>query len=92
MSYPPPTPPPPGFPPAGGAGAAAGNDKSQLLGIIGIVAAICCPLAGIVLGVISLMQANKYGSNKMWGIIAIVLAVVVGVLGTIVNLTVLNNQ
>lgn len=76
MSYQPP-------PPVGGPVAAGGTDRSQLLGIIGIVVGfLCCPIAGVVLGVISIIQANKYGSNKLWGI----LAIVASVLGTVISL------
>ena len=62
MSYPPPMQP-----------AAAGKDNSQLLGIIGaVVGLICCWPAGVVLGVLSLIQANKFNSSKTWAILAFV--------------------
>ena len=73
-----PTMPPPPPPAYGGPGpAAAGNDRSQLLGIIGIIVGlICCWPAGVILGVISLVQANKFGSTKLWGILALVASVI----------------
>ena len=63
---------------------ASGKDNSQLLGIIGIIVGlICCSIAGIILGIVSLMQANKYGSTRMWGILAIVASVVNIIVGGI---------
>jgi hypothetical protein len=73
--------PPPYAPPPA---AAPGNDRSTLLGILGIVIGlICCGPAGIVLGIISMNQAKKYGSSPTLGIVAIV----VSAIGLILNIT-----
>jgi hypothetical protein len=78
--------PPPGQP-------AAGNDRSQLLGILGIVIGLlCCWPAGVVLGVISIIQANKFGSNKLWGILAIVASVVGALISFTVTIPQINNN
>jgi hypothetical protein len=74
----PPAAPPP---PYEAAAAPAGKDNTQLFGILGIVIGlICCGPAGIVLGILSIMQAKKFGKPQTLGIIAIVLSVV-GIIG-----------
>jgi hypothetical protein len=61
--------------------AAAGNDKTQLFGILGIVIGlICCGPAGIVLGILSIMEAKKVGKPQTLGIVAIALSVI-GMIG-----------
>lgn len=70
MSYPPQQPPYGGQP--YGQPAPAGTDRTQLWGILGIVVGlICCGLLGIVFGVLSIVEANKWGKPKTLGIIAI---------------------
>ena len=74
----PPAAPPP---PYESAAAPAGKDNTQLFGILGIVIGLlCCGPAGIVLGVLSIMQAKKFGKPQTLGIIAIVLSVI-GMIG-----------
>jgi hypothetical protein len=47
----------PGYPaPA----APAGNDRTTLWGVLGIVGAFCCWPAGVVFGILCLMEARKY--------------------------------
>jgi hypothetical protein len=75
MSYPPQQPPygqqPYGQPQP------AGTDRTQLWGILGIVIGLlCCGPAGIVFGVLSINEANKWNKSKTLGIVAIVLSVV----------------
>lgn len=77
----PPYGPGPGYappPPARG-----GSDKTQLFGILGIVFAFCCPLIGVLFGVLSMNEAKKYGNTNTLGLVAIVLAVVMTVIGII---------
>jgi len=63
-------PPPPGYP-------AARSNTPTILGIIGIVIGLlCCGPAGIVLGIVSIVQARKTGQSQTLGIVAIVASVV----------------
>lgn len=89
MSYPPQQPPYGGQ--AYGQPQPAGTDRTQLWGILGIVIGlICCPLVGIIFGVLSIVEANKWGKPKTLGIIAIVASVAGGIIASIINFTVLN--
>ena len=47
----------PPMPPA----AAPASDRVTLWGVLGIVFALCCPLLGILFGVLSLLDARKVG-------------------------------
>jgi hypothetical protein len=68
-------PPPPGQP--YGAPAAAGNDRTTLFGWLGIVIGfLCCPLVGIVFGVLSINQAKKNQNSPTLGYVAIALSIV----------------
>jgi hypothetical protein len=74
-------PPPPG--PYPGA-VPAGNDRTQLFGILGIIIGlICCSPAGIVLGVLSVQQANKNGKSPTLGYVAIGLSALSLIIGLI---------
>lgn len=53
----------------------AGKDNTQLFGIIGIITAICCGLIGLIFGILSIMQARKWGNSPVLGWIAIVIGV-----------------
>jgi hypothetical protein len=90
VSYPPQQPPYGGQP--YGQPAPTGTDRTQLRGILGIVIGlICCPLVGIIFGVLSIVEANKWGKPKTLGIIAIVASIVSSIVGVVLQLTVLNN-
>jgi hypothetical protein len=79
-------PPPPG--PYPGA-APAGNDRSTLYGAIGIpVGLICCGPAGIVLGILSMQEAKKYGKQPTLGYISIAVGVI-GVIWSVLYWTVI---
>lgn len=74
-------PPPPGYP-------AARSNTPTILGIIGIIVGLlCCGPAGIVLGVISILQARKTGQSQTLGIVAIVASVI----GMIINIVLISN-
>lgn len=80
----PPYPPTPGYQPPP---AAAGNDKSLMYGIIGlIVGFLCCQPAGIVLGVLSMNEAKKYGKPTTLGLIAVIVSSIWLVLGLIIGI------
>jgi hypothetical protein len=82
MTYtPPPTPPPPPPPVA----QPAGKDNTNLFGWIGIIGGLCCGLIGIVFGVLSIMQAKKWGNSPVLGYIALAVALVNIVAGAIWN-------
>jgi len=51
---------------------------SYVLGILSIVFAFVSPLAGLVLGIIGLVQSNKYklGRSKKLNIIGIILSII----------------
>jgi hypothetical protein len=55
----------------------AGNDKTTLWGVLGIVIGLlCCPIIGVVFGILSINEAKKAGKPNTLGIIAIVASVV----------------
>ena len=71
MSYPPQQPPYGGQ--AYGQPQPAGTDRTQLWGILGIVIGLlCCGPVGIIFGVLSIIEAKKWGKPQTLGIIAIV--------------------
>lgn len=75
---------PPGYPPApppgvgyGGGGGAPKDDRTRLFGWLGIIIGlICCGPAGIVLGILSIREADRHGKSKMLGYIAIAVSVI----------------
>jgi hypothetical protein len=65
------------------------NDKTQLWGLLGIVIGfLCCPPAGLIFGVLSIMEAGKVGKEKTLGIAAIVVSLLGCVVWSIIYLTV----
>ena len=54
--------------------APAANDKTTLWGVIGIVGAICCPIVGLIFGILSMQEAKRSGKPNTLGIVALVLA------------------
>jgi hypothetical protein len=90
VSYPPQQPPYGGQQPYGQP-APTGTDRTQLWGILGIVIGlICCPLVGIVFGILSIVEANKWGKPKTLGIIAIVASIVGSIIGVVIQLSLRN--
>ncbi|NUR72696.1 MAG: DUF4190 domain-containing protein [Hamadaea sp.] len=76
-------PPPPPMPVA-----PAKPDRTNLYGILGIVIGfICCPIIGIVLGILSIREAKAHGKSSVLGIVAIVLSVVAAVVGGIYSVS-----
>jgi amino acid transporter len=66
----------------------AGNDKTTLWGVLGIVIGLlCCPIVGVVFGVLSINEAKKAGKPNTLGIVAIVASVIGVGIGIIVNLS-----
>lgn len=63
----------------------AGKDNSQLFGWIGIIGGLCCGIIGLVFGVLSIMQAKKWGSSPILGYVAIGIAVLNFIGGAIYN-------
>jgi hypothetical protein len=51
----------------------AANDKTTLWGVLGIVFALCCPILGAVFGVLSLLEARKFGKPPTLAIVAFVI-------------------
>lgn len=50
---------------------AAGNDKTTLWGVLGIVLGlICCPILGVVFGVLSMQEAKKSGNQPTLAYVA----------------------
>jgi hypothetical protein len=65
----------------------AGNDKTTLWGVLGIVIGLlCCPILGVVFGVLSMNEAKKVGKPNTLGILAIV-ASAINIIGGIVYYT-----
>jgi amino acid transporter len=70
------------------AAASAGNDKTTLWGVLGIVIGLlCCPILGVVFGVLSINEAKKAGKPSTLGIVAIIASVLGTVLAIVVNLS-----
>ncbi len=59
MSYPPP------------AGAAPASDKVTLWGVLGIIGAVCCPILGIVFGVLGLQESKRVGKPPTLAYVAL---------------------
>ncbi len=73
-----PYPPPP---------AAAGSDKTTLWGVLGIILAFCCAPLSILFGILSLLEARKYGKPPTlayvaFGITAVFLVVNIALIAT----------
>src|SRR6059058_1190157 len=78
-------PPPPGYAPAPGTST---SSTPMVLGILGIVFAICCWPIGLVLGILSYTQAGKQpGANKTLGMVAIGLSIAFGLVGIVMAAT-----
>jgi len=68
----------------------SGQDRTQLFGILGIVLGIClCGPAGIILGILSIRDANAAGKPKTLGYLAIA-AGVIGIVISIVSIASIN--
>jgi hypothetical protein len=84
-------PPPPGYgppPPGYGAPQGASSNTPLVLGIIGIVMAVCCWPIGLTLGIISYTQAKKQpGANTTVGAVAIGLSAVLGIVSLVMAAT-----
>jgi hypothetical protein len=75
---------PPGYSTAP-AQAVTGQDRTKVYGIVGmIVGVICCPIVGIVLGVLSIRESKRFNGSPTLGYFAIALSVI----GVIWSLTV----
>ena len=57
--------------------------RPLLLGAAGIVAAFCCPLLGIGLGVASITQVRREGGTVAWGALAILMSVATAAVGAV---------
>ena len=63
--------------------AAPGNDKVTLWGVLGIVFAFCCWPLGVVFGILSLLEARRYGKQPTLAYVTfgiIVLALIVNII------------
>jgi hypothetical protein len=62
----------------------ARKDRSTLYGILGIIIGfICCPIAGVVLGILAIRDARASGKSSALGIVAIIVSVVAAIGGGI---------
>jgi hypothetical protein len=65
----------------------AGNDKTTLWGVLGIVVGLlCCPVLGVVFGILSMNEAKKFGKPNTLAIVAFV-ASAINIIGGIVYYT-----
>jgi hypothetical protein len=55
------------------------------LGII--IGLLCCGVLGVIFGVLSILDANKFGNSKVLGIVAIVAGLVNMIIGGIFGAT-----
>jgi hypothetical protein len=60
--------------------------RPLVLGVAGIVLALCCPPLGIVLGAVSIAQVRQDGGRFLWGVLAIVVSVLTAVVVAVVLL------
>jgi len=52
------------------------RDRTTLWGVLGIgVGVLCCPILGIVLSVLSIRDARRFGRNQALGVVALVLSI-----------------
>jgi hypothetical protein len=63
----------------------SGSNNTTLFGWIGIIGGICCGILGLVFGVLSIMQARKWGQSPVLGYIGIVIGVLNIIGGIIYN-------
>lgn len=62
----------------------AKQDRSTLFGVLGIVIGfICCPIAGVVLGILAIRDAKASGKSSALGIAAIVVSAIAAIGGGI---------
>jgi hypothetical protein len=74
-----PGPPPPQMP-----ANPAKQDRSTLYGVLGIVIGfICCPIAGVILGLLAIRDARAAGKSRALGIAAIIVSVIAAIGGGI---------
>ena len=60
------------------------KDRSTLYGVLGIIIGFfCCPIVGVVLGILAIRDARAAGKSSVLGIVAIVLSVVAAIGGGI---------
>lgn len=78
--YPPPSDPSGGYGPGGYGAPQQENNTPKVLGIVGIICAILCWPAGIVLGLIGQSKAREYGQSDTLPKVAWIIAIVVGVI------------
>lgn len=80
--YPPPpqNPPPPQYQQA----PAAPSDAGRVMGIVGIICAFVLPVVGLILGIVSVVQARKGGGSKGLGIAAIIIGAVTTIIATVI--------
>jgi hypothetical protein len=63
---------------------ARGQDRTNLYGWLGIVIGfLCCAVVGIVLGVLSIRDAKRFGNSPTLGYVAIALSILNIIAGTI---------
>lgn len=68
--------------------AASGPDRTTLYGVLGlIIGLLCCGVIGIILGYLSIREANRHNSSPALGWVAIVLSVVNIVAGGVISVT-----
>lgn len=62
----------------------AANDKTTLWGVLGIVLGlICCPVLGVVFGVLSMNEAKKAGKPNTLAILAFVASAINIIIGIV---------
>jgi len=49
---------------------AAPNDRTTILGVIGIVTALCCAPLGVLFGLLALMEARKHHTRPVLAYVA----------------------
>jgi hypothetical protein len=71
-----------GAPPPQMPAAPARKDRSTLFGVLGVVIGfICCPLAGVILGILAIRDAKAAGKSSALGIAAVIVSVIAAVGG-----------
>jgi uncharacterized membrane protein len=72
------------YPPA----ATPANDKTTLWGVLGIVTGlICCPLLGVLFGVLSLQEAKKFNKPPTLAYVAFAVSAVNLIISVILSAT-----
>lgn len=80
------TTPPPQGPPGGYGAPQPANDSSKTLGIIGVICAVICWPAGLIIAIIGMNKVKQTGESDSLFKAALIVSIIVGALSIIINI------